>query len=182
MALGFRLRQDVYTVQTRKALLNNSLTVKVGDFVVPLTGSGSILTNDTALVAGDKYPIGLVVGFAKKNGEVIGQGTAQTAANTPAQLITAADNTTVDLYQAFYVPITEDMQMLGRLDAVAGTTALSDKDFVYFNCVSASAIDESSVVDYASGPLQLLSEGLDPMDTTNFTVIVRLVKNSQNRP
>ena len=182
MALGFRLRQDVYTVQTRNALLDDSITVKVGDLLIP-TAAGDIVTNDTAAIAGDFYPIGLCVGFADDTGRVIGQGTAQTAANTPASLTTAADNTTVAKYNAVYVPITEDMQLLGVLDAVAGTTALSNKEFVYFNLVDARTIDESSVVAYTNAsPLQLLSEGLDPLDTTNFTAIVRLVKNSQNRP
>ena len=183
MALGFRLAQDVYTVQTRLALLNNSLTFKVGDLIIP-TASGGIVTNATNAIAGDFYPIGLIVGFAMENGQVIGQGTAQTAANTPAQLITAANNTTVALYQAQYIPLTEDMLLRGRLSAVAGTTGgLSDEKFVYFNLSAADEVDESSVVAYTNGtPLQLISEGLDPMDTTNFTVICRLVKNTQNRP
>ena len=182
MALGFRLVQDVYTVQTRLALLDNSLTFKVGDLIIP-TATGGIVTNDTTAIAGDLYPIGLIVGFAHKNGQVIGQGTAQTAANTPAQLITAADNTSVALYQAQYIPVTEDMLLKGTLSAVAGTTGgLSDEKFVYFNLLNAATVNEASVVSYLAGPLQLISEGLDPMDTTNFTVICRLVKNSQNRP
>lgn len=183
MALGFRLAQDVYTVQTRLALLDNSLTFKVGDLIIP-TATGGIVTNDTTAIAGDKYPIGLLVGFAQVNGQVIGQGTAQTAANTPAQLITAADNTTVAKYQAQYIPLTEDMLLLGTLSAVAGTTGgLSDEKFVYFDLVDARTVNEASVVAYTNAtPLQLISEGLDPLDTTNFTVFCRLVKNTQNRP
>jgi hypothetical protein len=183
VALGFRLAQDVYTVQNRLALLNNSLTFKVGDLIIP-TATGGIVTNASNAIAGDFYPLGLIVGFAKQNGEVIGQGTAQTAANTPALLLTAADNTTVDKYQAQYIPLTEDMLLKGTLSAVAGTTGgLSDEKFVYFDLVDCRTVNEASVVANTNAtPLQLLSEGLDPLDTTNFTVIVRLVKNLQNRP
>lgn len=181
MALGFRLTQDVYTVQTRNALLANSITVKVGDLLIP-TSAGNIVSNGTALIAGDFYPIGVCVGFADNTGQVIGQGTAQTAANTPPQITTAADNTTVAQYNAVYVPLTEDMLLLGTLDAVAGTTALSDLKYVYFNLADCRLVDESTVVAYPSGPLQLLSEGLDPLDPTNFTIFCRVVKNSQNRP
>ena len=81
-----------------------------------------LVTNETGSLAGDYYPIGLIVGFAMENGQVIGQGTAQTAANTPAQLITTATNTTVEKYQAQYIPLTEDMILKGTLSAVAGTT------------------------------------------------------------
>lgn len=182
--MAFRIRQDVYTIQTRDALLANSITVKVGDLLIP-TAAGDILTNATAALAGDFYPIGVVQGFAGYHGAVLGTGTAQTAANTPAQVVTTATNTTagnVDAIFVQYLPLTEDMELLGTLDAVAATTALSDKKYVYFNLLNANTIDESSVVSYLAGPLQLISEGLDPLDGTDFTVICRLVKNTQNRP
>jgi len=183
VALGFRLAQDVYTVQTRLALMKNSITYKVGDLIIPGATAG-IVTNETGSIAGDYYPIGLVVGFAGPNGQVLGQGTAQTAANTPATYAAAADNQTVAQYQVQYIPLTEDMLLKGTLDAVAGTTGgLSDEKFVYFNLADCRTIAENSVVAYTNAtPLQLLSEGLDPLDTTNFTVICRLVKNTQNRP
>ncbi|MDP2362677.1 MAG: hypothetical protein Q8M94_02785, partial [Ignavibacteria bacterium] len=101
----FKLRQDYRSVATRRAILNNSLTVKIGDVIIPLAASSAV-TNATGALAGDYYPLGIVVGFSKANGEVIGVGTDP--ANTPAQLITASDNLTVAKLHAVYIPITEE--------------------------------------------------------------------------
>lgn len=171
----------MYQGQTRRAILNNSLTVKVGDVIVPLASSSAV-TNATASVAGDKYPIGIVVGFSKANGEVIGQGVDPS--NTPVQLVTASDNLTVAKYYAVYVPITPSMEFSADLNAVAGTTSGSDTAFVWFNLADAATLSESSVVVYtdASAPLQVLSFGLDPEDTTNKRVICRFAKSGMYRP
>lgn len=171
----FKLRQDVREGQLRSAVLNNSLTVKVGDAIVPLAASNAV-TNATAVVAGDKYPIGIVVGFSGPNGEVISQG--QNPINTPNQITTASDNLTVAKYRAVYLPITSDMEFSATLSGTAGTTAGSDTAFVWFNLSDAATLDETSVLVYTDGsaPLQVLSYGLDPLDTTNKTAIVKFVK------
>lgn len=180
MPLGFRITQDVIEEQTRLGLLQNSLTFKVGDVVIP-TSAGNILTNATAEVAGDFYNLGIIVGFKEANGAVIGQG--QNPLFTPQQLITAADNTTVAQYYAQYVPITEITEVYATLSAVAGTTTLSDKAYVYFNLSDAHTLGESSVVAYTNSvPLQFLSYGLWAGDSTNFTVIGRFSKYTLNRP
>lgn len=177
----FKLRQDVYHAQLRRAVLNNSLTVKVGDVIAPL-GSSNAITNASAVVAGDKYPLGVVVGFCKSNGEVIGQGIDPS--NSPAQLVTASDNLTVAKYQAVYVVITPEMEFSATLDAVAGTTAGSNTSFVWFNLIDASTLDESSVLVATDGsaPLQVFSYGLDASDSTNFTVVCRFAKALSYRP
>ena len=175
----FKLRQDVYSSQLRRAVLNNSLTVKVCDVIAPL-GSSDAVTNATASVAGDVYPLGVVVGFSKTNGEVISTG--QNPLNSPVQLITASDNLTVDKYQAVYVPITPEMEFSATLDAVAGTTTNSDTKFVWFNLADCRLVDESSLVTYTNGPQQVLSFGLDPLDSTNFTIICRFAKAGMYRP
>lgn len=156
----------MYSTQTAHALLDNQLTVKVGDVIIPLSnGSTNIVTNDTSVVTGDKYVLGVVVGFCKENGEVIGTGI--NPANTPAQLTTPSDNTDNAKYHAVYIPITAEMEFEGELDATAGTTTGSDKPYVYFNLVDAGTIDESSVVphDDTTAPLQVLSLGLIPGST-----------------
>jgi len=177
----FKLRQDVQEVQLRHALLDNSLTVKVGDIVAP-TADGDIVSNSTALTAGDKYVLGLVVGFCKQNGEVIGQG--QDPSNTPNQLATDADNTTGDKYHALYVPITPEMEFSATLSDTAGTTTYSDKSFVWFNLSDCRTLDETSVLvaNDESAPLQVFSFGLDPEDTDNETVICRFAKSVMSRP
>lgn len=179
--MAFKLREDVYSAHTSRALLNNSLTVKVGDVVIP-TGADGIVTNATGSVAGDVYVLGVVVGFSKLNGEVISTGTDP--ANTPAQLVTASDNTTVDKYHAVYVPILPHMEFSATIDAAAATTAGSEDPFVFFNLVDARTLDESTVVQATSGsaPLQFFSVVLDPEDTTNKTVIGRFAKALMSRP
>lgn len=179
--MAFKLREDVYSAHTYRALLNNSLTVKVGDVIIP-TGSSGIVTNANASVAGDVYVLGVVVGFSKQNGEVISTGSDP--ANTPAQLVTAANNTTVDKYHAVYVPILPHMIWSATLNATAGTTAGSDQPFVFFNLVDARTLNESSVVQATSvsAPLQFFSIGLDPEDTSNKTVIGRFAKALMSRP
>jgi len=166
----FKPLVDMYSTQTAHALLDDGLTVKVGDVIIPLSTAGStnIVTNDTDAVTGDKYVLGVVVGFCKENGEVIGIGI--NPANTPAQLTTADDNTTNAKYHAVYIPITAEMEFEGELDAAAGTTTGSDKSYVYFNLVDAGKIDESSVVshDDKTAPLQVLSLGLIPGSTTKI--------------
>lgn len=178
----FKLRQDVYHAQTRRALLDNTLTVKIGDVIVPLATTNSVVTNATGNVAGDKYVLGVVVGFSKQNGEVIGTGTDP--ANTPGQLVTAADNTTNAKYYAVYVPITPEMEFSATLSAVAATTTNSDGVFVWFNLTDARTVNEASVVQYGDGtaPLQLFSFGLDPEDTANKTIICRFAKAAMYRP
>ncbi len=166
----FKPLVDFLTTQTQHALLNNSLTVKVGDVIIPLSTAGSthIVTNDTTAVVGNKYPLGVVIGFCDEQGRVIGQG--QNPANTPNQLATAVDNTTADKYHAVFYPLTEDMELEGELDNDAGTTTGSDKPYVYFNLKDAGTIDESSVKphDDSSAPLQVLSLGVIPGETTKI--------------
>jgi len=176
-----KLRQDVYQAQTRHALIDNSLTVKVGDVIAP-TADGDTVSNSTALTAGDKYVLGVVVGFCKTNGEVISQG--QNPSNTPNYLTTAADNTTVDKYHAVYVPITSEMEFRVTLSDTAGTTTHSDQAFVWFSLSDCRTIDETSVLvaNDGSAPLQLFSFGLDPEDTDNKTVICRFAKSVMTRP
>ena len=174
-----QLRQDVQEVQTRHALLDNTLTVKVNDLIRPTT-DGDIITNAT-MTAG-VYSLGVVIGFCKQNGEVIGQG--QDPINTPHQITTEDDNTTDKKYHAMYVPITPEMEFSMTLDAVAGTTPLSDKAFVWFSMADARLVSEASVV-HVTGvgvPLQVFSLGLDPEDTTNFTIIGRIALSLMSRP
>lgn len=171
--MAFKLREDFYNVSTRRGLLNNSLTVKVGDVICPLSSTDNIYTNDTAVIAATTTTkvLGVVVGFSKVNGEVIGQG--QDPATTPAQLITASDNTTVAKYYAVYLPIYSHMIWSATLDAKAGTTSHSDAELATFPLATAALLDESSVLVVLSGPQQFISFGLDLVDdpSTQVTII-----------
>jgi len=154
---------DLRTAQTQLVLLGNSLTVKVGDAVTTTLSTSGVVyaTNATANVAGGKYLLGVVVGFAKKNGEVY-PTYGQDPSLTPNQVTTAADNTTNAQIYAVVVPFTSEMELEMDLNAAAGTTSGSDQPFVYFDLADARTVDESSVIssDNASAPLQVLSLGL----------------------
>lgn len=181
--MAFKLRQDVYHAQTRHALLDKSLTVKVEDVVIPLGTSTGAVTNATALLTSSLYVLGVVTGFSKTNLEVISQG-QDPSAYTPNTLVTTATNDVTEKYNAVYIPITPEMEFRATLDATAGTTTLSDKPFVWFNLADARTLSESSVVASNSGsaPLQFFSFGLDPEDTTNHTVIGRFAKSIMYQP
>ena len=174
----FQLRQDVYHAQTRHALLDNNITVKVGDLIKP-TNYGDVVTN--SINAGD-YVLGVVVGFCKKNGEVIGQG--QNPSITPNQLITTTTNTANEQYHAVYIPITPEMEFRITLDDKAGTTPLSDKAFVWFSFADASTLAENSVIaaNATGAPLDVFSYGVDPEDPTGSTIIGRIAKAITYRP
>jgi len=174
---------DLRTAQTQRVLLGNSLTVKVGDAVTTTLASGvAYATNATANVAGDKYLLGVVVGFSKKNGEVY-PTYGQDPSLTPNQVTTASDNLTNAQVHAVVVPFTSEMELEMDLDAAAGTTTGSDQPFVYFNLADARTVDESTVLgsDATGTPLQILSLGLIDGSTTKIKgkVVKALYMNSQ---
>lgn len=176
----FKLRQDDYEVQTRRILLDNTLTVKIGDLIVPLNDS-SAATNATGnvIAGGSGFPIGLVVGFCGPQGQVISTGTSP--ANTPGQLVTTSTNTSPvgNMYQAMYIPLSIDMEFSATLSNTAATTAGSGSPFVFFNLSDCRTVDETSVVTWGAptAPLQILSLGLDPEDTSNKTIICRILSS-----
>lgn len=179
-----QLRQDVYQVQTRHALLDNSLTVEVGDFIIPLNSS-SVVTNATATLTGSLYILGMVSGFSYSNLQVVGQG--QNPLQTPAQYTTVSNNVTLGATAAVYaqyIPIQPEMDFLITLSATAGTTAGSDQSFVWFNLTDARTVNEASVVSAfaATAPLQIFSYGLYPGDSTNHTIIGRVAKSINYQP
>lgn len=166
--MAFKILSDFRSEETNRALLNNSITVKIGDIIAPLgSTSTNIVTNATATVAGATfYALGYVVGFSKTNGEVIGTGTDPS--NTPPYITTAADNTTVAKYYAVYIPIRKIDKFEADLDATAGTTTSSDKANVFFTLADCRTLDESTVVVHndATAPLQFYSTGLKDGSTT----------------
>ncbi|MEM5785008.1 MAG: hypothetical protein QW469_00515 [Candidatus Aenigmatarchaeota archaeon] len=164
----FKPLVDMYSTQTARAIIDDGLTVKVGDVIIPLSTAGStdIITNEG--VDGDVYPLGVVIGFSTYEGGVIGSGTNPNT--TPAELIVPDDNTTGAKYCAVYIPITAEMEFEADLDRPAGTTTGSDKPYVYFNLADSQTIDESSVVphDDETAPLQVLSLGVIPGETSKI--------------
>lgn len=159
---------DLRSTQTQHWLLGNSLTVKVGDVVVPAISSSTVyLTNATAAVAGNKYPLGVVVGFCKQNGEVY-PTTGQDPSLTPNQVTTGSDNLTNAKIHAVIIPITADMEFEMDLSGTAGTTTGSDQPYMYFDLYDARTVDETTAAIPAGTPKQVLSLGLIEGSTTKI--------------
>jgi hypothetical protein len=163
----FTLLSDTYNVQTKRALLQDSLTFKVGDVVIPVSGAttDNIITNTSATV-GDVYNLGVLIGFSKVNGEVISQG--QDPLYTPNQLTTGATNVSAIHYYGVYIPIHEEQEWLADLDAVSGTTSGSNLPYCWFNLADARTIDESSIVAAGGTKGQFLSLGVSPESTSKI--------------
>lgn len=176
----FQLIKESYQGSTDRALLDNSLTVKVGDLIAPLASTDNVVTNATGTVTAD-YLLGVVVGFSTSIGGVIGTGTSPN--NVPQDLVTASDNTTNAKYEAVYVPLNQMLRFKATLSAVAGTTTHSDADFVWFNLTDARTVNEASVkvANDASAPYQVFSYGLDPDDSSKKTIICRIAKSIQTQ-
>ena len=173
------LRKDAYQVETKLALLMDSLTFKVGDVIIPIGTSVNAVTNGTSETVGDKYVLGVIVGFCKQNGEVIGSGLDPT--NTPNYITTGATNVSTVKYHCRYIPITPDMEWRMTLSAAAGTTAASDDEFAWFSLTDCRTVNEASAVTYPTTSLQIMSFGVDPEDSTSKTIIGRFAKCALTR-
>jgi hypothetical protein len=149
--------------ETVIGLLDNTLTVKVGDVVKPLTGAGNTNIYTNASCTGNGVVVfGVVVGFSLLDGSVIGQG--MSTATSPSQMITTSTNTTVLQYCAFILPIRRDMVWIMDTSAAVGTTTGSDKPNVFFNLSDAHTVNEASIVSYDNdgSALQVFSFGPVP--------------------
>jgi len=179
---------DFRLEETKRYLINNSLTVKVGDAVIPLTSASTANIVTNASVAGSTQPLlGVVVGFSGANGEVVGQG--QNPSLTPNQYTTLSTNTTGTLaagtggVYAVIIPFKKaDEVFIIDVNATLGTTSGSNMPNVYFNLLSGSAntLDETSVKVYsdASAPYQVYSLGPVQGQTTQiYGFISRTVYN-----
>jgi len=193
-----KLRQDVYHAQTRRSLLDNGLTVQVGQVIVPLASTSGVVTNAGTYGASDNV-LGLVVGFSGPNGEVIAGGQASVGTLTPEQITTSGSNQTAawtgqltgGQICAVYIPITPEMEFSGTMNHAAGyTDSYSGLAFNWYNLSDAGTVDETSVVQYGTGPstYQVFSvpngvsptSALDPLDTTNTTIIFKFARSVLN--
>ena len=181
--MAFKPLKDYRQEQTQRCILAPSLTFKVGD-IVGLVGSGSTLyyntlSNHATYTVGAVYPIGVLVGFSKANGEVIGGG--QDPLNTPNTLTTLSTNLTVDKYYGVFLPITMTMEWIGDLGAASGTTAYSDQPYAYFQLTDCRTITETSAVaaSNVASTSQILSLGVNPQNSSQ--VFCKIIKSSWTR-
>jgi hypothetical protein len=176
-------KSDYRSEQTQRAMLQASLTFKVGD-IVALVGSGStlyynVLSNHATPVVGAVYPHGVLVGFSKANGEVIGQG--QDPANTPNTLTTLSTNLSVDKYYGVFLPITSEMEWIGDLGAASGTTNYSEDYGSYFQLTDCRTILETSATaaDSIQSTSQILSLGVNPLNSSQ--IFCKIIKSAWTR-
>ena len=181
--MAFLPKSDYRQEQTQRQILQVSLTFKVGD-IVGLAGTGSTLyenalTNASGTVVGAVYPIGVLVGFSKQNGEVISQG--QDPANTPNQLTTTATNLSTEKYYGVFLPITPEMEWVGDGGAVFGTTNYGAKYGSYFQLTDCRTISESTAVaaDNVASTSQILSLGVNPLNTKQ--IFCKIIKSQWTR-
>lgn len=164
--MAFNPVSDFRMEETKRYIINNSLTVKVGDAVIPLTTAATAAIVTNASVAGATQPLlGVVMGFSYFNGQVVGQGIDPST--TPVQYVTASNNTTVAQVCAVVLPFKKvDEVFIIDLNQAAGTTTGSDKANNYFTLLAGSAntLDETTVKVYSDGsaPYQVYSLGVVP--------------------
>ena len=181
--MAFLPKSDYRQEQTQRCILAASLTFKVGD-VVGLVGSGATLyyntlSNHATYTVGNVYPIGVLVGFSKANGEVIGQG--QDPSVTPNQLTTTANNLTVEKYYGVFLPITQSMEWIADLDAAAGTTSYSNQPYSYFELADCRTLDESEVeaASAVEADSQVMSLGVNPLNSSQ--IYCKIIKSAWTR-
>lgn len=166
----FKLRKDTYQYQTERAIITNSLTVKVGDVVAIVS---DFATNASGSVAGDKYPIGVVVGFCTNTGGVY-PTSGQDPTNTPNQVTVTSSNQTVAKVNAVFIPIFREQVWEADFSAARGTTSTSDENYTFFDLTDCRTIDETSVTQSATGAKQVVV--VAPHESSTSKAYVRFSK------
>ena len=136
------------------AVIGNSQTLGVGDFVVPGT-SGVATKNVFEATNTSPLLLGNVVSVVGKNGELLEKNS----------VAVGSDNQTVAQIKASYLPSYIPMEYLADLDDAAATTSGSD-GIGFFTLVSGNGglLDESSWVSYTTTPSQFVSFGVNPIN------------------
>jgi hypothetical protein len=166
----FRPLADKRDLELRRAVADTAaavdVTYQVGELITTVAARPDEVTNDGAEVAG--AALGVIVGFAGPNGEVLDFGTDPNVVR-PAAIVPDGN---ADLTEIVYIPIdSRRFRWSAILHQASATTPLSDLANTYFNMEDVSLVDETSV-DVAPGVLTLMSEGHLPPDVTGGTNIV----------
>lgn len=148
----FSLKQSLFSPEVRSFVLDNGITVNLGDLVSFSTQVAGVVSNDNADVVG-KRVLGILVGVVKRNGEVV--------SGIEYPFTTPSTNTSTEQYQAQVLMLHQGDVVEGNFDADLGTTDGSDKPGVYFDLVDAGRVAENSAaLPEATGtPKQFLSLG-----------------------
>jgi len=139
----------------KPVLLDNSTTYEVG-MLVSLKSDvvSSPTVADLRIIVpaqSTKKVLGVLLGFVKSDGNVIGQGGQRS-------ITTAADNTTTGAYYGLVHLVTRETRLEADFTAALGTTTGSDRFGAKFALSDAKTVDESSVGVSETGKDVMLEE------------------------
>lgn len=160
----FQALKEPLGYEMKRSLINNSQTLSVGEVVIP-----AIATDTSCLSTGGGtvgHLLGVVTSIVGKDGKVLEKDSHAAA----------ADNVTVDMVQANYVPLVYPREFIGGLDADAETTDNSSAFGRFAVDSTGLLVDESTIAAFGvETDKQLFSFGLIPGTTRDVTLIFTAV-------
>jgi len=172
---GFVSKGNLFGLQTvrKDVIINNSITVTVGDFAEGIDG------NLLKLAAAGEQLLGVVEGFVK-DGVPLDKltpgtdydGTYTAGGVNVGKYVSTADNATDKQIKA-RVNITPGEIYSATPDATIGTTAGSDSLGYLTDLVDEDAPDEDTAVAATTNTAQLAILGIDPEDSTKGLYMVK---------
>lgn len=156
-------------------LLASSKTFTVDEFVAFSTSTAGVLDNATATIAGTAHVCGLLKAIVDADGNpMVGSDGGPLSSVT-----TGSSNAT---YYGRIIPVYPEYTFEIQANGALGTTTGSNKPGVYFNLVSSTQVDETSVVlpGGTGAPKQVISLGpaIDPTTGAKSTnkIVAKFVK------
>lgn len=147
----------------KKALIDNSQTLSVGEVIIP-----GITTDSSVVLTGggtDGWLLGVVTGIEGKDGKVLELNT----------VVAEADNVTDKMIRVSYFPAHLPMEFISDLDAAAETTDNSGAFGLFAVDSTGLLVDENTVAAPWANPnipenMQIFSFGLTGNSTTQVAV------------
>ena len=177
---GFTYKYNLFGLPpvTKDVVINNSITVTIGDMVYGIDGNLLALA-----VAGSKI-LGVVTGIISSDGVPLDRLTAGTDYDgtytaggvNVGNYVASADNSTDKLIKA-RVLITPGEVFSGTPDATIGTTTGSDSIGYVTDLADEDQVDENTAAANTTNTAQLAILGLDPENTSNglYTIFERQI-------
>jgi len=173
---GFVFKRNIYGLPstTIDVIINNSVTMTVGDMVYAIDG------NLLALAVAGSQILGVVTGFVTGKGIPLDKLTAgtdydgtYTAGGVNAgKYVAASDNSTDKMIRA-RVQITPGDAYSCTPDATIGTTAGSDSIGYATDLTDEDQVDENTAAAATTNTAQLTILGTDPENTANGLYMIK---------
>lgn len=173
---GFTYKGNIFGLNpvTKDVIINNSITVTVGDMVYGIDG------NLCALAVAGSQILGVVQGFVTPKGVPLDQLTAGTDYDgtytaggvNVGKYVAASDNSSDKKIKA-RVQITPGDFYSCAPDATIGTTAGSDSIGYNTDITDEDAVDEDTAAAATTATAQLAILGLDPENSSNGLYMIK---------